>query len=89
MKKIIAIFVLAACVFLFSCNGTTVLKDEDISSANSYSPSMFIELERASSWRVVYHCTTKVMYVVSNGGYNAGTFVVLVNADGTPMVYDD
>ena len=49
--------------------------------------SMFVTVETTLQWSVVYHKTTKVMYVVSNGSYNCGNFTVLVNADGTPMIY--
>ena len=41
----------------------------------------FIEIDRGVSWKVVFHRDTKVMYVVSNN------FTLLVNADGTPMLY--
>lgn len=51
-------------------------------------PSMFVEVEQAHTWSVVYHRDTKVMYAVSRGGYNRGTFTLLVNADGTPMIYN-
>ena len=48
---------------------------------------MFVEVERATNWKIVYHKDTKVMYAVSNGGCNQGTFTLLVNEDGTPMLY--
>lgn len=57
------------------------------SKADSDKPSMFVKIEKASGWLVVYHRDTKVMYVVSNGGYNVGDFTVLLNPDGTPMLY--
>ena len=50
-------------------------------------PSMFIQVEETYGWRIVYHRETKVMYAVSNGQYNNGSFTVLVNSDGTPMLY--
>ena len=86
MKKIIAICTLILCIGLCSCN-TTVVKQEDI-AASGHNISMFIEIESASSWKVVYHKDTKVMYVVSWGGYNCGNFTMLVNADGSPMIYE-
>ena len=49
--------------------------------------SMFVEREEANRWIIVYHKETKVMYAVSYGSYNIGTFTLLVNADGTPMLY--
>ena len=38
---------------------------------------------------IVYHKDTKVMYAVSRSGYNSGTYTVLVNADGTPMIWEE
>jgi hypothetical protein len=48
---------------------------------------MFVEIECTATWAIVYHKETKVMYAVSDGRYNRGTFTLLVNADGSPMVY--
>ena len=50
--------------------------------------SMFVEVEDAYGWIVVYHRETKVMYAVSDSAYNYGCFTLLVNADGTPMVWE-
>ena len=50
---------------------------------------MFVLIEVAASWKIVYHKDTKVMYAVSNGNDNYGTFTLLVNADGTPMVWGE
>lgn len=87
-KKLIAFFTAVAiiCVTLAGCSNVTVEK--------TYEPkeeikSMFIEVERAGSWRIVYHEDTRVMYAVSFGSYNLGTFTLLVNPDGTPMLWGD
>jgi hypothetical protein len=86
MKKFkiyITIFLIALCVFTGCGTNPTeskVVEDE---------PSMFILVESSSLWYVVYHRETKVMYAVSNGYYNMGNFTVLVNADGTPMLYEE
>ncbi len=40
-------------------------------------------------WLIVYRRETKVMYAVSNSNHNVGTFTLLVNADGTPMLWRD
>ena len=37
---------------------------------------------------VVYHKGTRVMYVVSRAPNNIGTYTLLVNADGTPMIWE-
>ena len=37
---------------------------------------------------IVYHKDTKVMYAVSRAPNNIGTYTLLVNADGTPMIWE-
>lgn len=32
---------------------------------------------------------TGVMYAVSNGGYNSGTFTLLVDENGKPLIWED
>jgi len=49
--------------------------------------SRMIEIENADEYRVVYDKYTKVMYAVSDGAYNYGTFTLLVDADGKPLLY--
>lgn len=85
MKRIILICTLVLCLMLCSCGSTKVLNEKDINAESNL--SMFIKVETTGHWIVVYHKDTKVMYVVSNAGYNQGIFTMLVNADGTPMVY--
>lgn len=87
MKKLIlCILISIMCTFLASC-GTTVQKVEELNTTD-VSMSMFVEVEATSKWTIVYHRDTRVMYAVSAGYYNCGTFTLLVNADGTPMIYE-
>lgn len=79
MKKIIALMIVVLVVTLTGCSEVED-KSSDISE--------FVIVEITNSWRVVYHKKTKVMYVVSDGTYNRGTFTLLVNADGTPMLWE-
>ena len=54
--------------------------------------NMFVYIQESDMFRsydVVYHKDTKVMYVVSHGSYSQGIFTVLVNPDGTPMLYEE
>lgn len=48
---------------------------------------LFDFVEVTDDWMVVYHRETKVMYAVSVGSHNRGRFTVLVNPDGTPLLY--
>ncbi|MFR7886030.1 MAG: DUF6440 family protein [Pseudoruminococcus massiliensis] len=82
-KKVIALVIsLGLLITLVGC-------DDDILQEEScyYENSMFITVERARNWNIVYNNKTKVMYVVSNSAYNCGDFTLLVDADGKPMLY--
>lgn len=50
--------------------------------------SMFIEVEDAGEWVIVYDKETKVMYAVSDGSHNYGTFTLLVDENGDPKLWD-
>jgi protein involved in sex pheromone biosynthesis len=88
MKKIILI--LCACLLLTGCKETSESNEGNNQQKESkQKKSEFVTIEDGWNYKVVYHRDTKVMYVMSNGSYNIGTFTLLVNADGTPMVYDE
>ena len=84
MKKLLVlILALVMCLGLIAgCAETTV--EEDIGGK-----SMFVIVEKSETWQVVYHRESKVMYAVSRGYYNSGTFTLMVNADGTPMLWKE
>lgn len=53
--------------------------------------NMFVYIQTADGFHdydVVYQKDTKVMYTVSHGPYSYGSFTLLVNPDGTPMLYE-
>lgn len=51
--------------------------------------SMFVLIEKGSTYRIVYHRETKVMYAISAGGYNSGNFTVIVDKYGKPLLYQE
>lgn len=51
--------------------------------------SMFVKVEDGLTWDVYYHRDTKVMYAVSDGSRTYGNFTVLVNPDGSPMLWEE
>lgn len=84
MKTKAILLAVTACLMLSSCKRVETAKGEDDTS----NTSMFVKVETTTFWDVVYHKDTKVMYVVSTGGYNCGTFTLLADADGKPMIYE-
>lgn len=89
MKKriltIIMVVVVMMTISFVGC-GKQMVKEDELETNTSY--SMFIEVENGRNYKVIYHKDTKVMYTISDGGYNCGTFTLLVNSDGTPMLYE-
>lgn len=84
MKKLWAIILVLTICFVSLTACTATVEDEDANDK-----SMFVRVESTIGWVVVYHRESKVMYVVSGGSYNQGTFTMLVNADGSPMLWED
>ncbi len=94
-KKIIAILIIMLAVAIFTActkkvKDVNALENEEPEySETIHTRSMFVEIEETYEWTVVYHRETKVMYVVSRGQYNNGTFTPLLNVDGSPMIWED
>ena len=88
MKKVITI--LCICLLLTGCGETSESTEGNNQQKESkQKKSEFITIEDEWNYKVVYHKDSKVMYVVSYGTHNQGIFTLLVNADGTPMVYEE
>lgn len=79
MKRFLVMIIVM--FLLTGCGETTESKEQN----------MFVtiqEYDRFHEYDVVYHRNTKVMYAVAHGTYSRGIFTVLVNSDGTPMLYE-
>lgn len=63
-------------------------KTETAESHGVFDASMFMTVEKQEDWKIVADRKTGVIYAVSAGGYNRGTFTLLVDADGKPMIYE-
>ena len=90
LKRIVAglaafLIILSIVVMFTGCASTRAEATEvdDVDDGNT-----FILVDTDYYCWIVYHKDTKVMYAVSRSGYNAGTYTVLVNADGTPMIWE-
>ena len=85
MKRLLIVLMLfALCACLFVGCGVSVETESGKSDT-----SMFVVVEKTDcGWWVVYHKDTKVMYVISAGPYNCGVFTVMLNPDGSPMIWE-
>lgn len=80
MKKVIAILLIL--LLLVGCGKTTRAESE------SGEDKRFVTIETAWTYLIVADRETGVMYAVSNGVYNCGTFTLLVDKDGNPLIWD-
>lgn len=79
-KRYIFFLLLILTVALCGCSATTAAQE-------IASESRFIVVERTDIWKVVYDKETLVMYAVSYGSYNLGTFTPLYDTDGSPLLW--
>ena len=89
MKRYIVLFitiVFIICILGACCSGSETSNDGNTTYADN---PMFITIVDARDYRVVYHKDTKVMYAISEGSYNRGTFTLLVDADNKPLLYKE
>ena len=74
---------LAAPIFLLAgCERTTV-EEKDVRTT-----SVFVTVENNTLFDIIYDKETMVMYSVSNFGHGPGVLTLLVNADGTPKLWE-
>ena len=76
-------------VFFAACNGS---KAEPANAASVIDTredynNVFEQVGYGGSYEIVYHKQTKVMYAISDGKFSKGILTLLVNPDGTPMIY--
>ena len=83
IKKAILMIVLALLTVMLSGCVPTVTKE------SPEKVSRFVQIERTGPYLVVYDNETKVMYAVSYYGSGSGVFTLLVNADGTPKLWEE
>ena len=86
MKKATKITLLVLLLALFAgmlagCGGGDAQSEAE-------TPFVWIYYSRIATYCVGYDRDTGVMYSMSNGYDNSGTLTMLVNADGTPKVWE-
>lgn len=80
IATIVTIALVVVVLFFVGCDNTN--------NSVKASDDVFVTVSENSNYTVVYDKETKVMYAMSDGSYNRGSFVMLVNADGTPKLYE-
>lgn len=78
-KKILLIIMVLLTIILLS--GCSTMEKEQ--------PSTFMICEEYPSGDVLVDRNTGVMYWISTSAYNYGTLTLLVNADGSPKIWND
>lgn len=82
-KNLLLLLVIIAGIILTACN----LQYTQHERKSENEKSMFVVVEQTLQWNVVYNKETKVMYAVSSGAYNGGTFTMLCDKDGKPQLW--
>lgn len=87
-KKIFVLVILTFCLLLTGC-GVKKMESANDAATNNGDISMFVVIEKGVTYKIVYHRDTKVMYAISDGGYNAGNFTVMLDPNGKPLLYQE
>ena len=87
MKRIAITAMLLAVVTLAGCSMMGKVDSQKISEAE-IDNRMFMVVSEESSGRVLVDKSTGVMYWASDNSYNRGNLTLLVNADGTPRIWE-
>ena len=88
MKRwIVTVLVLALGLMLAGCASRGKVDAGQIADAE-VDNRMFMVVSNESSGRVLVDKATGVMYWASDNIYNRGTLTLLVNADGTPRIWE-
>lgn len=90
VKRIVAglaaFLIIVSIILMFT--GCSSIRAEATEVEDTDDGSTFVLVDTDYYCWVVYHKDTKVMYAVSRSPNNIGTYTLLVNADGTPMIWE-
>lgn len=90
-KRLLAAMLTAAiCFGMIGCSPNHSAEGLDLGSKEKTASSMFVAIEYNNLNGVIcYQKDTKVMYWVSRGTSSYGHLTMLVNPDGSPMLYGE
>ena len=87
MKRIAIIAMLLAVLMLAGCDTMGKVDAGQIADAE-VDNHMFMVVSVELYGNVLVDKATGVMYWMSNGSYNTGNLTLLINADGTPRIWE-
>lgn len=87
-KLLVIMLTVGVCLGMIGCSPDHSAEGLDSGSKEKIASSMFVAIEYNDLNGVIcYQKDTKVMYWVSRGTSSYGHLTMLVNPDGSPMVY--
>ena len=91
VKRIVAglaaFLIIVSIILMFAGCASTRAEAKEVDDVDDGNTFVLVDADYYC-W-VVYHKDTKVMYAVSRSPNNIGTYTLLVNADGTPMIWKE
>lgn len=66
---------------------TACAPNNNVDEMQTGESSRMVIIEKTIIYDIAYDRYTKVMYAISHGGYNSGNFTLLVDSDGSPLLY--
>lgn len=81
-----AFLIIVSIVLMFAGCASTRAEAKEVDDTDDSNTFILVNADYYC-W-VVYHKDAKVMYAVSRAPNNIGTYTLLVNADGTPMIWE-
>ena len=82
-----AFLIIVSIVVMFAGCASTRAEAKEVDDVDDGNTFILVDADYYC-W-IVYHKDTKVMYAVSRSPNNIGTYTLLVNADGTPMIWKE
>ena len=88
-RFIMLLIIIAAAFIMPSCTQSSEEGNTTPQNQNKEAewPFEVLHHDRRHNYKVIYHKETKVMYTESWGGDSYGQLTLMVNPDGTPLLY--